>query len=205
MKAAAAKGRSRPNGAPEEAKKLHSDFNALQRRALELAAKKSALMERLYDSLDGVVRGLDKKLVEFEQHLRAENRWPSVTSNPGNNAPSAATNQHPLGGISRPGNGGEKAESGIVKSLEGNAAGLNTGSGTGLVRGGTAPNTVVIDIDDMIVDPNEPRYCTCNQVSYGEMVACENVDCKYEWFHFQCVGLTGPPRGQWRCPDCKRK
>lgn len=24
-------------------------------------------------------------------------------------------------------------------------------------------------------DPNEPRYCICNQVSYGEMVACDNV------------------------------
>lgn len=25
-------------------------------------------------------------------------------------------------------------------------------------------------------DPNEPRYCLCNQVSYGDMVACDNVD-----------------------------
>lgn len=23
------------------------------------------------------------------------------------------------------------------------------------------------------VDPNEPRYCYCNQVSYGEMVGCD--------------------------------
>ena len=25
-------------------------------------------------------------------------------------------------------------------------------------------------------DPSEPRYCICNQVSYGEMVACDNDD-----------------------------
>lgn len=25
-------------------------------------------------------------------------------------------------------------------------------------------------------DPNEPRYCICNQVSYGEMVACDNEE-----------------------------
>jgi inhibitor of growth protein 3 len=25
-------------------------------------------------------------------------------------------------------------------------------------------------------DPNEPRYCICNQVSYGEMVACDNTE-----------------------------
>lgn len=23
-------------------------------------------------------------------------------------------------------------------------------------------------------DPNEPRYCYCNEVSYGEMVGCDN-------------------------------
>lgn len=27
---------------------------------------------------------------------------------------------------------------------------------------------------DWSYDPNEPRYCTCNQVSYGDMVACDN-------------------------------
>lgn len=29
---------------------------------------------------------------------------------------------------------------------------------------------------DIPVDPNEPTYCFCNQVSYGEMVACDNPD-----------------------------
>lgn len=29
---------------------------------------------------------------------------------------------------------------------------------------------------DWAYDPNEPRYCICNQVSYGDMVACDNED-----------------------------
>jgi inhibitor of growth protein 3 len=29
---------------------------------------------------------------------------------------------------------------------------------------------------DWTYDPNEPRYCVCNQVSYGDMVACDNED-----------------------------
>lgn len=29
---------------------------------------------------------------------------------------------------------------------------------------------------DWPYDPNEPRYCICNQVSYGDMVACDNSD-----------------------------
>lgn len=51
-------------------------------------------------------------------------------------------------------------------------------------------------------DPNEPRYCLCNQVSYGEMVGCDNNDCPIEWFHYGCVGLAQAPKGKWYCPQC---
>ncbi|KAK5649700.1 hypothetical protein RI129_000729 [Pyrocoelia pectoralis] len=43
---------------------------------------------------------------------------------------------------------------------------------------------------DWTYDPNEPRYCICNQVSYGDMVACDNEDCPSEWFHYPCVGYN---------------
>lgn len=33
------------------------------------------------------------------------------------------------------------------------------------------------DVLDMPVDPNEPTYCLCHQVSYGEMIGCDNNDC----------------------------
>ncbi|CAK9302691.1 unnamed protein product [Gordionus sp. m RMFG-2023] len=55
---------------------------------------------------------------------------------------------------------------------------------------------------DMPVDPNEPTYCVCHQVSYGEMIGCDNLDCLVEWFHFGCVGLTHKPKGKWYCPTC---
>ena len=78
------------------------------------------------------------------------------------------------------------------------------------------------------IDPNEPRYCLCGDVSYGEMVACENpnvssynsflgrccqnkanipTQCEKEWFHFPCVGLTESPprRSKWYCPECRPK
>ena len=48
-------------------------------------------------------------------------------------------------------------------------------------------------------------YCFCRQVSYGNMIACDNKDCKYEWFHWSCVGLTAPPKGIWYCPDCQKR
>ena len=42
-------------------------------------------------------------------------------------------------------------------------------------------------------EEGEPRYCYCNQVSFGEMVACDNDACPREWFHLMCVGLAKPP------------
>ncbi|KAH0509310.1 Inhibitor of growth protein 5 [Microtus ochrogaster] len=53
------------------------------------------------------------------------------------------------------------------------------------------------DVLDMPVDPNEPTYCLCHQVSYGEMIGCDNPDCPIEWFHFACVDLTTKPKGKW--------
>ncbi|KAB0337670.1 hypothetical protein FD754_025056, partial [Muntiacus muntjak] len=59
------------------------------------------------------------------------------------------------------------------------------------------------DVLDMPVDPNEPTYCLCHQVSYGEMIGCDNPDCPIEWFHFACVDLTTKPKGKWSGP-CPR-
>lgn len=41
------------------------------------------------------------------------------------------------------------------------------------------------------------------QVSYGEMIGCDNDLCPIEWFHFQCVALTSKPKGKWYCPKCR--
>ncbi|XP_041359224.1 inhibitor of growth protein 1-like [Gigantopelta aegis] len=56
---------------------------------------------------------------------------------------------------------------------------------------------------DQPIDPDEPTYCLCNQVSYGEMIGCDNDKCVIEWFHFNCVGLTYKPKGKWYCPNCR--
>jgi len=61
------------------------------------------------------------------------------------------------------------------------------------------------DVLDMPVDPNEPTYCLCNQVSYGEMIGCDNLDCPIEWFHFACVQLKIKPKGKWFCPRCQEE
>ncbi|CAJ2500967.1 Uu.00g038200.m01.CDS01 [Anthostomella pinea] len=51
-------------------------------------------------------------------------------------------------------------------------------------------------------DEEGKRYCLCQHVSYGDMVACDNPACPYEWFHWTCVGLKSEPEGRWYCPSC---
>lgn len=57
---------------------------------------------------------------------------------------------------------------------------------------------------DKNVDPFEPVYCTCRRVAFGEMISCDNPNCRVEWFHFACVGLTEKtrPKTTWFCSDC---
>jgi hypothetical protein len=59
--------------------------------------------------------------------------------------------------------------------------------------------------DEGDVDADEPLYCYCNGVSYGEMVACDAEDCEREWFHLDCVGLRAAPPSnmKWYCDNCK--
>ncbi len=51
------------------------------------------------------------------------------------------------------------------------------------------------------------RYCFCNQRSYGEMVACENDDCPFQWFHTGCLNMKKVPDEDedWYCPTCREK
>lgn len=56
-------------------------------------------------------------------------------------------------------------------------------------------------------DADNNLYCFCQRVSFGEMIGCDNDDCKHEWFHWSCVGITSPPKDNevWYCPDCAPK
>ena len=86
---------------------------------------------------------------------------------------------------------------------------------TGITRDNT-PNALTDNFDgfeynDDLFQMNQGEeddkqlYCFCQSVSYGEMVACDGPNCKYEWFHYSCVHLTEPPKGQWYCPDCRQE
>lgn len=56
------------------------------------------------------------------------------------------------------------------------ASASSTGAATGGVQVDSAALGHPADVLDMPVDPNEPTYCLCHQVSYGEMIGCDNPD-----------------------------
>ncbi|KAK4128780.1 hypothetical protein N657DRAFT_629820 [Parathielavia appendiculata] len=94
------------------------------------------------------------------------------------------------------------------------------GGGVGNAHADRRPNspasyarttTMIKDEDGelMEVDDDEAgddrKYCSCQNVSFGNMVACDNDECPYEWFHWGCVGLKSEPNGTWYCPECSEK
>lgn len=111
----------------------------------------------------------------------------------------------------------------------GNGGGNNSGKKKKRkVRGAGASNTAANTREETPppepIDPDEPTYCVCNQVrcqiifmnnsnsnntfqsvqiSFGEMILCDNDLCPIEWFHFSCVSLVLKPKGKWFCPNCR--
>lgn len=47
------------------------------------------------------------------------------------------------------------------------------------------------------------EYCYCRRGEIPPMIACDNPDCLYKWFHFSCVSLQAAPPGDWYCPECR--
>ena len=37
------------------------------------------------------------------------------------------------------------------------------------------------------------------------MIACDYPGCPIEWYHLECLKLEEIPKGDWYCPDCRKK
>jgi inhibitor-of-growth protein 1 len=81
-----------------------------------------------------------------------------------------------------------------------------------------ASNSKPIGVGANSSDSGEEHWCLCSrvsrngkfyflksrfQISFGEMIGCDNDACQIEWFHFECVQLTSKPKGKWYCPQCR--
>eukprot|EP00179_Madagascaria_erythrocladioides_P010943 CAMPEP_0198364418 /NCGR_PEP_ID=MMETSP1450-20131203/153369_1 /TAXON_ID=753684 ORGANISM="Madagascaria erythrocladiodes, Strain CCMP3234" /NCGR_SAMPLE_ID=MMETSP1450 /ASSEMBLY_ACC=CAM_ASM_001115 /LENGTH=216 /DNA_ID=CAMNT_0044071845 /DNA_START=75 /DNA_END=722 /DNA_ORIENTATION=+ len=153
--------RFRAKGKPHDGvNAIQNDIDDVQALVDELADRKIHHVQRLLELAGRASAHLDERLVEFEQFLRQEGKWPEGEMSAADTRP-------------------QKTEPLRLMSMR-----------VGSVKESTPDDAASMETYDVPADPDEPRYCYCQQVSYGEMVGCDNDDCKYEWFHFQCVGLT---------------
>lgn len=81
----------------------------------------------------------------------------------------------------------------------------DTGEESALSEGDGQEGESDVEMDDVEGEGDDRKYCTCRSVSYGNMVACDNDDCPYEWFHWSCVAMTKEPAGTWFCDECRGK
>ena len=58
---------------------------------------------------------------------------------------------------------------------------------------------------DSSLSPEEDVYCNCGGRDVGDMVECDGRSCTFQWFHFDCVGITEAPEGKWYCDDCSQE
>lgn len=82
----------------------------------------------------------------------------------------------------------------LQTSLTGSGAGAATAGDAGAEDAAAAlaaagSGTLLVEE----IDPNEPRYCLCGDVSYGEMVGCDNDDVSLFFFSlWPCLFVSSP-------------
>jgi hypothetical protein len=179
---------------PERNTRLKS-IEALHKKAREHADEKVSLATQTYEMIDKHIRRLDSDLARFEADLKDKES---------NHTPGALETVTEIQKPSKGDKAGKKRPRKMKKESEKTRRKKQKKTRADVT--GTSPllpGATEMALD-MPVDPNEPTYCLCQQVSYGEMVGCDNYDCPIEWFHFQCVGLTEKPKGKWYCPTCSQ-
>lgn len=170
-----------------------SKIDELYQKAKEYSDDKVQLAMQMYEMIDKHIRRLDSDLGQFEQELQLKDtdQLHHLSAANSDNVPVSISTSRGRKRPSESSNGSRKKRQESV-SEDGMRANI----------GSPAAGT---DVLDMPVDPNEPTYCLCHQVSFGEMIGCDNIDCPIEWFHFQCVGLTSKPKGKWFCSRCNQE
>ena len=173
-------------------------IDELYQKAKEYTDDKVQLAMQMYEMVDKHIRKLDADLGRFEHDLNIKEHTQTriISGSTGDGQPTTVLGRRKRN--SESGSGSTRGRKKCPSSSDETAqSGLT--SPVGMSTTGTS------DVLDMPVDPNEPTYCLCHQVSFGEMIGCDNLECPIEWFHFQCVGLTSKPKGKWYCPRCSQE
>nr|XP_023915425.1 PHD finger protein ING2 [Quercus suber] len=180
--------------------KMRKDIEANQDNALSLCTEKVLLAQQAYDLIDSHVKRLDEDLNYFAEDLKQEGKIapdePAIL--PPLPIVPKSDKRKPFYGTPQP------------KRLDYSNREWDRERDRDfelMPPPGSHKKEFAAPMDvEQPIDPNEPTYCVCHQVSFGDMIACDNENCQGgEWFHYSCVGLTPETRfkGKWYCPTCR--
>jgi len=193
---------------PDKRRAEMEKIQKLFKDAKNYGDEKVSIAIQTYEMVDKHIRRLDGDLAKFEAELREKGRL-SQTDDDSEEDEDEDEEKVTKGGRGRKKQASSSAsasagkESGASSSKKKKQKGGNKSDSDKGHKLSSAPlMSMPQEIIDMPVDPNEPTYCVCQQVSYGEMIGCDNNDCPIEWFHFGCMQLTTKPKGKWYCPKC---
>jgi len=156
-----------------------------QGKCVKLAEEKVQIMSKAYENIDLVVRRLDANLKKYESYLRKGAF--EVASGPVDRRTTHRDRLYDADAREFQ----MFMQNEVKDEMEKQTVPVSQMASHGTIAQGAVIST-------------EPVYCLCRKIAFGEMVACDNPECRYEWFHFGCVGLDATPRGKWYCPECTK-
>uniref|UniRef100_A0A667HLZ0 Inhibitor of growth family member 5 n=1 Tax=Lynx canadensis TaxID=61383 RepID=A0A667HLZ0_LYNCA len=182
-----------PDQRVEHLQKIQSAYS----KCKEYSDDKVQLAMQTYEMVDKHIRRLDADLARFEADLKDKMEGSDFESSGGRGLKKGRGQKEKRGSRGR---GRRTSEEDTPKKKK--------------HKGGSEFTDTILsvhpsDVLDMPVDPNEPTYCLCHQVSYGEMIGCDNPDVSVGAVHGPragpctqgrgCGGAGG--EGTWS-PDC---
>jgi len=188
---------------PEKRTNQLNQIESMFSQSREFGDGKVMLAMQTYEMVDKHIRKLDAELARFEADIKDKSNGRQKDNAEGNSAAKKKGENKKKRKSNK-----EEFEDEIPKKKK--KKGVQPEEEEAEMQQAMSPFQSVLaahpsDVLDMPVDPNEPTYCLCNQVSYGEMIGCDNLDCPIEWFHFACVQLKIKPKGKWYCPRCQEE
>ncbi|ROL44198.1 Inhibitor of growth protein 5 [Anabarilius grahami] len=137
----------------------------------EYSDDKVQLAMQIYEMVDKHIRRLDADLARFENDLQEKLDSGSLDSSDEKQSRKDKNIKDKKGSIGRDKKGSDPDSPKLKRQ--------KTGSNVSESLLAMHPS----DVLDMPVDPNEPTYCLCSQVSYGEMIGCDNSDLFWVFLH----------------------
>ncbi|CAD6206641.1 unnamed protein product [Miscanthus lutarioriparius] len=159
-------GYDRSNMDDDESERMKKDIEASQDNALNLCTEKVLLARQAYDLIESHIKRLDEDLGQFAEDLKHEGKIPSDEPTVLPLVQVVSRDEKRRFGFSTP-QASKKFREREWDRERGMDFDLMPPPGSSK-KAGTS-----MDVDQTI-DPNEPTYCICHQISYGDMIACDN-------------------------------